>query len=375
MDDLHAWIAFSQLSCFSLSQKHALLNQFGCVRTILELNTGDLNAKHAISKQASQTPKLADSTLFSRIDQKNLEKTINWMSARPANQIISYADKRYPFLLKQISLPPLILYATGDAQLLESKQISIVGSRKATLAGKQIADRFAQQLCAYGLTVTSGMALGIDTYAHKGALCTSGRTIAVLGTGIDRCYPASNIQLYEQIAEIGLLISEFNLAAPPQKTHFPQRNRIISGLSIGTLVVEAAQRSGSLITARYALQQNREVFAIPGSILSNTASGCLGLIQQGAKLVRNIDDILNEFSEFSAMTFNNTPTTLARDHSSLSPEHKQILELITDVPFSFDKLFSQSGLTIDQLCSILLELELDGLVEKLPGNQYLRTTR
>lgn len=375
MEDLHAWIAFSQLNCFSLSQKHALFKRFGCVNKVLELNTGDLNTKHLNNTQLNLKRKTADFSVFSQIDQKNLEQTVNWLDAMPSNQVICYTDERYPYLLRQISSAPLILYACGDPELLHSKQIAIVGSRKATLAGKQIAEQFARQLCAFGLTVTSGLASGIDSYAHKGALNNTGKTIAVLGTGIDRCYPASNKALYEQIATHGLLISEFNLASSPRKSHFPQRNRIISGLSIGTLVVEATQRSGSLITARYALQQNREIFAIPGSILSNTASGCLGLIQQGAKLVRNIDDILDEFSEFSARNHNNSPPRPVNNRSFQCVEHKQLFELITDVPTSFDKLFTQSGLTIDQLCSILLDLELDGRVEKLPGNQYLRTTR
>ena len=369
MDDLHAWIAFSQLNCLSLPQKHELLNRFGCVRKILELDTREINCQ--VNKIE---PGAAGFVLSGKIGHKDLEQSVNWMNAGPDNRIISFADSRYPFLLKQISSPPLVLYAKGDSGLLDSNQVAVVGSRKATLAGKQIAEQFARQLSNYGLTVTSGMATGIDSYAHKGALSVSGKTIAVLGTGIDRCYPASNQSLYQQIAANGLLISEFNLASPPKKGHFPQRNRIISGLSLGTLVVEASIRSGSLITARYALQQNREIFAVPGSIMSNTASGCLGLIQQGAKLVRGIEDILSEFSEFSASNLNNTDSKHVEHRYHRSVDHRRILELISDVPLGFDKVFSQSGLTIDQLCSILLDLELDGLVEKLPGNQYLRTT-
>ena len=365
MDDLHNWIAFSQLNCLSLTQKHALLKRYDCIKTILELT----------HTQIGLTTDSRDRSLFSHIDQKKLDQSLNWLNANPANQLISYADNRYPDLLKQISSPPLLLYACGCTGLLKVKQMAIVGSRKATLAGKQIAEKFAYQLAGCGLTITSGMASGIDSYAHKGALNHSGMTIAVLGTGIDKCYPASNRSLYEQIASQGLLVSEFNLTSPPKKTHFPQRNRLISGLSLGTIVVEATQRSGSLITARYALQQNREVFAIPGSILSNTSSGCLGLIQQGAKLTRNIGDILDEFSEFSAMNFNNTPLKHTDNRRDLSIDHRKLLALMTDVPLSFDKLFSQSGLTIDQLCSILLDLELEGSIEKLPGNQYLRTTR
>lgn len=370
MDDLHAWIAFSQLKCLTLPQKHSLLNRLGCVKKILRRNTREL-----FGSQSSPDSAQAGLPLSGRIDSKRLEASVEWMKSGKQNRIIHYADRRYPFLLKQISSAPLVLYAKGNAELLDSRQIAVVGSRKATLAGKQIAECLAQQLSERGITVTSGMACGIDSHAHLGAISASGNTVAVLGTGIDKCYPASNKSLYQQIAAKGVLISEFDLSSPPRKTHFPQRNRIISGLSMGTLVVEATRRSGSLITARFALQQNREVFAVPGSILAETASGCLELIQQGAKLTRSIDDILEEFSEFSGGSLNNTCVKTTESHTRFSKNHIKVLGFISDVPLGFDKLFLQSGLTIDQLCSILLDLELDGLVEKRPGNQYLRTAR
>jgi len=277
--------------------------------------------------------------------------------------------------LDQISTAPLILYLIGETQLLKTKQIAIVGSRKSTIAGKQTAEQFSAELVMSGLTITSGMALGIDSSAHIGALGHFGNTIAVLGTGVDQCYPKSNHNLYDRIAENGLLVSEFELGSPPRKEHFPRRNRIISGLSLGALVIEATERSGSLITANYALQQNRDVFAVPGSIHSRASSGCLGLIQQGAKLTRCVQDILEEFSEFSAQQHKNRNGALPdASKQTYSGEYK-ILQFITDSPVSFDKLISQSGLTIDQLCSMLLDLEMHGMIEKIPGNQFIRTAK
>ncbi len=370
MDDLHAWIAFAQLRCLTLSQKHCLLNAFETLKTVFDLTPKDLNLDLKIQK----------SKLSNYIDYYKLDKTLDWLKQVSNHHIIHLRHKHYPTFLNQISAAPLVLYSIGDAELLSSKQIAIVGSRKSTIAGKQIAEQFAGQLAMSGVTITSGMALGIDSAAHKGALNNFGNTIAVLGTGVDHCYPKSNIGLYNQIAEKGLLLSEFELNSPPKKEHFPRRNRIISGLSLGVLVVEAAQRSGSLITANYAVQQNREVFAVPGSIHAQTSSGCLGLIQSGAKLTRSVQDILEEFSELSAQAHNNSAdnspqTSQSITQRSITKGDNKILQFITDSPVSFDKLISQSGLTIDQLCSMLLDLEMHGMIEKRPGNQFIRTAK
>ena len=363
MDDLTSAIAFAQLNCLTLSQKHSLLDQFGSARQALDIDPRTLKVK----------PSLKRARLNQYIDEKEIEKTLGWFSQSSNHHLIAFAQPHYPYLLEQIPTPPLLLYSIGNPQLLSSRQISIVGSRKATIAGRQITAHFAEQLTRRGLTVTSGMAIGIDSSAHQGALNAEGNTIAVLGCGVDRCYPAQNKDLYEKIALQGLLISEFKLCSAPKPKHFPQRNRLISGLSMGTLVVEAALRSGSLITAGYALQQNRDVFAIPGSILSNGAAGCLNLLRQGAKLTLCVEDILEEFSELSANHSDNSEINHTSVKSTLKYEEKRILGFLNDVPVSFDKLISHSGLTVDQLCSILLDLELNGNIEKLPGNQYLRT--
>ena len=363
MDDLHAWIALAQLRCLSLAQKHTLLQHYPNPSDIFELDPKELKLNLKSFK-----PHFGD-----YIDYRKLDKTLEWLGASNNHQIVYIEHPDYPSVLKQITSAPLLLYLIGNPKILNSKQIAIVGSRKATLAGKQTAEQFAGELTINGLTISSGMALGIDSAAHEGALNHFGKTIAVLGTGVDYCYPRMNQNLYDRIGDKGLLISEFELSSPPKKEHFPRRNRIISGLSLGVLVVEAAKRSGSLITANYAIQQNREVFAIPGSIHSKTSTGCLGLIQQGAKLTRSTQDIVEEFREFSAPAIKNSNKSKKSENHHKQKTDNEILRFITDVPVSFDKLISQSGLTIDQLCSMLLDLEMHGMIEKLPGNQFIRT--
>ncbi len=363
MDDLSAWIALSQLRCLSLLQKHTLLQHCSKPQAIFELDPRVVNLDLKPSK-----PRIGN-----HIDYRKLDQTLEWLQQSDDYQIIHFDDPHYPQLLKQISSAPLLLYLLGNHKLLNQPQIAVVGSRKATLAGKQIAGQFSAELTMSGLTVTSGMALGVDSAAHDGALKSAGSTIAVLGTGVDLCYPRANRFLYERIAAQGLLISEFELGSAPKKAHFPMRNRIISGLSLGVLVVEATERSGSLITANYAIHQNREVFAIPGSIHANTACGCLALIQQGVKLARSSVDILEEFREFSALSINNNEELITKNTPLTTDEDMQILQFITDAPVSFDKLVAQSGLTIDQLCSMLLDLEVCGMIEKLPGNLFIRT--
>jgi len=300
-----------------------------------------------------------------------VEADLEWAEA-PGNHLVCCDDESYPALLREIPDYPALLYAKDNLDLLRKPQIAIVGSRNCTPGGAQNAQDFAAQCAAAGLVVTSGLALGIDTAAHQGALAINGETIAVTATGLDRVYPARNRKLAQNIAECGLLISEFPLGCTARRGHFPQRNRIISGLSIATLVVEAAQRSGSLITARLAAEQGREVFAIPGSIHNPQTRGCHQLIRDGATLVETTRDIASELgSLFDFARQQQSPTDKGRD-TALDDEQRDLLESIGYDPVNCDILVQRSGLTIDKLSSMLVTLELNDLIQSAPGGCYVR---
>jgi DNA processing protein len=280
--------------------------------------------------------------------------------------VICIEDKTYPPLLKEISDPPLVLYIRGDQSVLSHMQIAIVGSRNATPAGITNAEQFALGLAKAGFAITSGLALGVDAASHKGALAAEGATIGVMGTGLNHIYPRTNHALAEKIVEEGgAIVSEFPLDTQPVAHHFPRRNRIIAGLSRGVLVVEAALKSGSLITARHALEHDREVFAIPGSIHNPVARGCHHLIQQGAKLVTSANDILEEFQ---------IPVSVeppSRGVPAGSRPHP-LLAQIDYATTSMDEIISRSGLTAGEVSSILLTLELQGRIQAVSGG-YVRT--
>ncbi|MBI4757347.1 MAG: DNA-protecting protein DprA [Betaproteobacteria bacterium] len=289
----------------------------------------------------------------------------------PGNAIVTLADAGYPRSLLDIPDPPTLLYVKGRVELLSRPALAVVGSRNPTAQGRNHAEAFARALSCAGLTVVSGMALGIDAAAHRGALEGDGATVAVIGTGADRVYPARNRELAHDIASRGAIVSEFPLTTPPLTANFPRRNRLISGLSRGVLVVEAAQQSGSLITARLATEQGRDVFAIPGSIHSPQSKGCHQLIKQGAKLVDCTADILDELRlEPPALPPQPAPPPIA----SL-PEAGPKLAVLAAAgfdPCDMDTLAQRTGLTIDALCAILLELELESRLAQLPGGRYQR---
>lgn len=302
-----------------------------------------------------------------QIDWSLVDAELAW-GEQPMQHIISYQDKEYPELLKQISHPPLVLFALGNKAALQFPQIAIIGSRRPTHHGLKNAEQFAQLLAAAGFCITSGMAIGIDGMSHKGALSVGGTTIAVCGTGLKYCYPLQHRRLKEDILQgKGLLLSEFPLATRPFAGNFPRRNRIISGLSLGVLVVEAALRSGSLITAQHAIEQGRDVFAIPGNIQNPLAQGCHHLIRQGAKLVETAKDIIEELRPGFVLT-----------HSKPSPEiealdsaHRQLIAQIEYEITPMDVILLRSGLTAGELSSMLLTLELNGYVQAVPGG-YVR---
>ncbi len=290
----------------------------------------------------------------------------------PHHHLIGRGDDGYPELLDQIPGPPKALYVNGNPDVLHLPALAIVGSRNPTQAGTRNAYEFARHLGSCGFCIVSGLAQGIDTAAHRGALDAGAATIAFLGHGIDRVYPAANRELAHLIARNGALVSEFPLGMQPRKELFPQRNRLISGVSLGTLVVEAARRSGSLITARLSGEQGREIFAIPGSIHNPLTRGCHQLIRQGAKLVETADDIVAELVPLAGHLLQNTVESTPNDTSPSvdDREYLQLKKFLGHDPIGIDELAGNSGLTIEQVSSMLLILELEGEVESLSGGRY-----
>jgi DNA processing protein len=297
-----------------------------------------------------------------------VDADLRWLET-PQSAFIPRGDSRYPARLLEIPQAPLALFCLGDVALLNMAQIAIVGARSASPQGLDNAREFAAALAQRGLVVSSGLAMGIDGAAHRGVLDADGLTLAVCGNGLDRVYPARHRDLARAIAAKGLLVSEFSPGTPPKAENFPRRNRIISGMSLGVLVVEAARASGSLITARLAAEQGREVFAIPGSIHNPMARGCPVLIRQGAKLVENIDDILEDIApQLSAILAAARPDVPTDDNSPRG----LLLAALGDDPISFDSLAARSGLGAAELNGLLLELELNGDVASVDGGLFMR---
>ncbi|MHB8058676.1 MAG: DNA-processing protein DprA [Desulfuromonadaceae bacterium] len=286
-----------------------------------------------------------------------------------AARLVMYISSDYPKSLFEIPDPPPFLYVKGELHSGELS-IAIVGSRRATSYGLMTTGRLAADLASHGVCVVSGMARGVDTAAHRGALQAGGRSVGVLGCGVDKVYPPENRQLFEEMASKGCLVSEFPLGTLPLAENFPRRNRIISGLSRGVLVVEAAEKSGSLITAQYALEHGRDVYAVPGNISFATSRGCNRLIKQGAKLVDCVEDILEELPNGAlcradAPLFQPAPRSFA-----LTPKEAAIYELLARSPLHIDDIISQTELTAGEVSSMLLHLELKGAVTPLPGTHY-----
>ena len=319
-------------------------------------------------RQAGLPPALHAGLL--RPDHDGVSQDLRWLEG-DNRHLIAWSDPRYPPLLREIAQAPLALFCHGDPGLLSRRQLAIVGARSVTRQGEETAEGFAAELTRCGLLITSGLALGVDGAAHRGALGAGGATVAVCATGLDRVFPARHRELAREIATRGVLVSEFPCGTPPLPDHFPRRNRIISGLSLGVLVVEAAARSGSLITARLALEQGREVFAIPGSIHSPTSRGPHALIRQGAKLTETVHDILEELTAALDERFER-PRDASAEPEPLDAERQRVLDAVGFEPTPFDRLIERLALPVDALCSALLTLELDGRIAVAPGGAYQR---
>jgi len=283
-------------------------------------------------------------------------------------QILCWDDPLYPKLLKEIPDPPPLLYVKGSIHALSCPGVAMVGARAATSYGLQVSKHLAQELARCNLSVISGFALGIDSAAHQGALSAGGATIAVLGCGLDIVYPATNKKLYAEIAANGAIVSEYPMGTPPDGFRFPARNRIISGLSLGVLVVEAARHSGTLITANLALDQGREVFVVPGRIDSPKSEGCHRLAQEGAKLIHSVADILAELPAGA----NPSPTSDTSSTSRLAPEEEKLFSFLDVYPKNIEQLIAETNMPPQKIQEALLNLELRGLVAALPGKQYQR---
>ncbi|MEI7430187.1 MAG: DNA-processing protein DprA [Betaproteobacteria bacterium] len=350
-DSLYSWLKLTLIPGIGGETQRKLLSGFGLPDAVFSASRSDL--LEVVSENSARLILTANNSTL-------VETACKW-SEGDDQHIITLADQDYPRALLEIPDPPSLLYVRGRRELLNCQSLAIVGSRTPTPQGIQNAERFASAFSESGLLITSGLALGIDAAAHRGALAANGNTVAFIGTGIDRIYPARNRDLTIEISKCGAIVSELPIGTPVMASNFPRRNRLISGFSLGVLVVEAAIESGSLITARLACEQDREVFAIPGSIHSPQSRGCHKLIKQGAKLVETAQDVLEELH----LNINSTHP----EHSFTASEVNFLTNMGFD-PCGLDDLAFRTGLTADAISVQLLQMELQGRVAVLPGGRY-----
>ncbi|MFN8529418.1 MAG: DNA-processing protein DprA [Anaerolineae bacterium] len=355
------WLGFSLIPGIGSRRIETLLHAFGTLST----------AWHAPEAQL-RAAGLPDQSLHSLVTgRKRLDLHQEWTKViRTGARLIIRTDDAYPTRLAEIEDAPPLLYVRGEVTAADSRALAIVGTRKPSHYGLEVARKLARELAEQGITIISGLAQGIDAAGHQAALEAGGRTIAVLGSGIDQIYPREHYTLASRLIEQGALISEFPLGSPPDARHFPQRNRIISGLSLGVLVVEAPEKSGALITATYAVEQGRDVFAVPGNILNPASRGGHRLIQDGAKLVTDVRDILEEFDITYAQNEVREVTEQAAPESDVE---RQIFRLLSHEPLHVDVVIRQCGLPTALVTSTLTILELKGLVNNIGGMQYIKT--
>jgi DNA processing protein len=368
------WLGLTKLEGLGVRGAHRLVEHFGSPQAAYMASLTEL--------ESCGIPARVAQSIFAQAGLKEAARDLE-ASAKAACQVVAYSSDDYPPRLKQIPDPPLVLYVRGDVKVLSRYALAIVGTRRPTAYGSQVAQRLAHDLAQRQLVIVSGLARGIDSAAHRGALEAAGKTVAVLGSGIDVIYPRENKRLAEQVTECGALISEFPPGTSPAPENFPIRNRTISGLALGVVVVEAAEYSGSLITARLALEQNREVFAVPGNITSAQSFGPNHLIKQGAKLVDEWMDVIEEFPREIRMQL--LPSVEASDEAaaqpqtgslfeqSLTPDQKAVFDVLrADQPLFVDAILTSASISQPRVMTALLELEMAGVIRQLPGKNFIR---
>jgi DNA processing protein len=362
-DNRWAWLALHLVPGLGNVAFKNLLERFGAPEEIFCATLGDLMDVDGLRKEVARKIVAREYTS----DPENVLSTLERGNAR----VVTYADPDYPPPLREIHDPPMVLYIKGREIPRKSVFVAVVGSRNPTPYGLKTAEKIGQGLARRGVGVASGMARGIDSAAHWGCLSGRGFTVAVLGTGIDTVYPYSNRRLFEKMTDKGAALTEFPLGTPPEPKNFPIRNRLISGLSKGVVVVEATMRSGSLITASVALEQGREVFAVPGSVHSFKSTGCHFLIKQGAKLVESADDVLDELG----MNYPFAPKTDTFKEKSFPPpegSERALYEIIGDYPLHIDEIAREGNMEPGEVSSVLTRMELKGLIRQLPGKMFVR---
>lgn len=370
LDASLSWLALALTPGLASRLSARLLREFGSPEEVFRAPLGRL--------EACRLPAPVAQAVFKKQSFKRAEKELAQAQRIDRCRLLNWTEPEYPQTLLEIYDPPVMLYVRGDAQILNQPSIGMVGTRRPTLYGTQMAERLGRELAVRGLVVVSGMARGIDAIGHQGVVAVNGRAVGVLGTGIDVCYPKENRKLYEKVLERGAIISEFPLGTHPAPENFPVRNRIVAGMPLGVVVVEGAQYSGSLITARLAMEFGREVFAVPGNVTQPVSFAPNQLIKQGAKLVTNGEDVIEELPTpvRAVLVRAEAPETEQRNllaAASLNTSEKKIYDLLSvDDPKHIDDIVENSGLNSSEVLATLFDLEMKGIVRQLPGKQFSR---
>lgn len=370
MTELDALLILNAIGNVSNRSVHRIIEYFGSAQEIFKVKPKEIAGAGVFSSNALKS--------FVQFPKDDFLKKEHKLIAKKKVKVLTIDDEEFPSELKNISDAPIILYVAGELPQMFPLSIGIVGSRRASHYGLRVARKFGERLADMGATVISGMARGIDTSAHQGALAGNGKTVAVLGCGLEHVYPPENKKLMQEIINTGAVISEFSMEAPPISYNFPRRNRIVSGLSFGVIVVEAAQRSGALITADFALEQGREVYAVPGPVDSSSSKGVNDLIKQGARLIAGIDEVIADIHPHLVRSVQREKMLQENDEDDfpfreeLSKDENRIYKCVSDQPIHVDQLVVQTNIGVSALAPILMKLELKQLIKQLPGKRFVR---